>query len=166
MLWGKDAQRYAHFFNMPNQLVLTAPHPAAEAYSGGKAGYFGCKHFSKPMSFWRGTDAIQYVGNQYAGAVQSRLSYTIFEPWQRSNSPTTSRRRRCTDLTSTLRLRPLTARPPSSTRRSIGDKDVKEAAGLPKHFQEVYHIDYAVAIKVKGGGLTTRLGLNTICLQQ
>lgn len=25
--------------------VLTAPHPAAEAYSGGKAGFFGCNHF-------------------------------------------------------------------------------------------------------------------------
>ncbi len=27
--------------------VLTAPHPAAEAYSGGKAGFFGCDHFVK-----------------------------------------------------------------------------------------------------------------------
>lgn len=27
--------------------LLTAPHPAAEAYSGGKAGFFGCKHFVK-----------------------------------------------------------------------------------------------------------------------
>ena len=27
--------------------VLTAPHPAAEAYSGGKAGFFGCNHFLK-----------------------------------------------------------------------------------------------------------------------
>jgi uracil DNA glycosylase len=26
---------------------LTAPHPAAEAYSGGKAGFFGCNHFVK-----------------------------------------------------------------------------------------------------------------------
>lgn len=25
--------------------ILTAPHPAAEAYSGGKAGFFGCNHF-------------------------------------------------------------------------------------------------------------------------
>jgi uracil-DNA glycosylase len=27
--------------------VLTAPHPAAESYSGGKAGFFGCNHFLK-----------------------------------------------------------------------------------------------------------------------
>jgi len=27
--------------------LLTAPHPAAEAYSGGKAGFFGCNHFVK-----------------------------------------------------------------------------------------------------------------------
>ena len=27
--------------------LLTAPHPAAEAYSGGKAGFFGCDHFLK-----------------------------------------------------------------------------------------------------------------------
>lgn len=27
--------------------VLTAPHPAAEGYSGGKAGFFGCNHFLK-----------------------------------------------------------------------------------------------------------------------
>ena len=26
--------------------VLTAPHPAAESYSGGKAGFFGCNHFT------------------------------------------------------------------------------------------------------------------------
>jgi uracil DNA glycosylase len=27
--------------------LLTAPHPAAEAYTGGKAGFFGCNHFLK-----------------------------------------------------------------------------------------------------------------------
>ena len=27
--------------------ILTAPHPAAEAYSGGKSGFFGCNHFLK-----------------------------------------------------------------------------------------------------------------------
>lgn len=25
--------------------ILTAPHPAAETYSGGKAGFIGCSHF-------------------------------------------------------------------------------------------------------------------------
>lgn len=53
MLWGKDAQQYAKYFTMPNHLVLTAPHPAAEAYAGGKAGYFGCNHFQKANDFLR-----------------------------------------------------------------------------------------------------------------
>jgi uracil-DNA glycosylase len=30
-----------------SHLVLTAPHPAAESYSGGKAGFYGCNHFVK-----------------------------------------------------------------------------------------------------------------------
>lgn len=30
-----------------NNCVMTAPHPAAEAYAGGKAGFFGCNHFIK-----------------------------------------------------------------------------------------------------------------------
>lgn len=47
MLWGKEAQKFEHFFTMPEHLVLKAPHPAAEAYAGGKAGYFGCGHFKK-----------------------------------------------------------------------------------------------------------------------
>lgn len=51
MLWGKDAQQYASYFTMPHQLVLTAPHPAAEAYAGGKAGYFGCNHFQLANDF-------------------------------------------------------------------------------------------------------------------
>ena len=51
MLWGKAAQEYEGFFTMPNQLVLKAPHPAAEVYAGGKAGYFGCGHFQKANNF-------------------------------------------------------------------------------------------------------------------
>lgn len=64
ILWGAKAQRFSSFIN--NQLVikdysrqdmkavpynnsynyiLPAPHPAAEAYAGGKAGFFGCDHF-------------------------------------------------------------------------------------------------------------------------
>lgn len=30
-----------------SHLLLTAPHPAAESYSGGKAGFYGCNHFVK-----------------------------------------------------------------------------------------------------------------------
>lgn len=47
MLWGKAAQAYESYFNKPHHLVLKAAHPAAEVYAGGKAGFFGCKHFSK-----------------------------------------------------------------------------------------------------------------------
>lgn len=63
LLWGKKAQDFRHHIVYNNLLVnhddetindipisdfnyiLQAPHPAAEAYSGGKAGFFGCNHF-------------------------------------------------------------------------------------------------------------------------
>jgi len=65
ILWGKKAQDYrlhisgdSHYVhgynkqtisNIPSNedwnYILQAPHPAAEAYAGGKAGFFGCKHF-------------------------------------------------------------------------------------------------------------------------
>lgn len=64
ILWGAKAQSFAKSIrnpvmvrgydketikNIPIQdganYVLTAPHPAAEAYAGGKAGFFGCNHF-------------------------------------------------------------------------------------------------------------------------
>lgn len=47
VLWGNDAQHYRKFINQSNNYLLEAPHPAAELYSGGKAGFYGCKHFSK-----------------------------------------------------------------------------------------------------------------------
>lgn len=59
--WGKDAANLlTDCYVKPDQpsmglfpeeetshYILTAPHPAAEAYSGGKAGFFGCNHFLK-----------------------------------------------------------------------------------------------------------------------
>ena len=64
LLWGKKAQDFIPYIknpyivkgydnetiqNIPSNedwnYILTAPHPAAEAYSGGKAGFFGCNHF-------------------------------------------------------------------------------------------------------------------------
>tara|TARA_R100001163_G_C4997224_1_gene147703 strand:+ start:112 stop:861 length:750 start_codon:yes stop_codon:yes gene_type:complete len=59
--WGKDAAKMITDCYVPNEkpsmslfpedetshYILTAPHPAAEAYSGGKAGFFGCNHFLK-----------------------------------------------------------------------------------------------------------------------
>lgn len=45
ILWGKKAQAYKqHIFNS-NGRCLEAPHPAAEAYAGGTAGFYGCNHF-------------------------------------------------------------------------------------------------------------------------
>ena len=57
--WGKDAQSLIEQIQVPDteetlslfpeeessHWVLTAPHPAAESYSGGKAGFFGCNNF-------------------------------------------------------------------------------------------------------------------------
>lgn len=46
VLWGKHAQKYeVHIHNTKH--ILKSPHPAAEAYSGGKAGFFGNGHFLK-----------------------------------------------------------------------------------------------------------------------
>lgn len=64
MLWGNYAHNYSKYIhnsilasNYPKELIneipsdieknyiLKAPHPAAEAYQGGKAGFFGCNHF-------------------------------------------------------------------------------------------------------------------------
>lgn len=64
LLWGKKAEKFMPYikdtFNASNysketienipvnsdwNYLLIAPHPAAEAYSGGTAGFFGCNHF-------------------------------------------------------------------------------------------------------------------------
>lgn len=64
ILWGKFAQncsgnikngifvnQYTNINEMPispyNNYIITAPHPAAEIYSGGKAGFYGCNCFKK-----------------------------------------------------------------------------------------------------------------------
>lgn len=47
LLWGAKAQQYSTYISgnsIQGNLILTAPHPAAEAYKAG-AGYIGCKHF-------------------------------------------------------------------------------------------------------------------------
>ena len=43
---GKTAQECEQYVT-GDHLILNLPHPAAEAYSGGKAGFYGCKMFSK-----------------------------------------------------------------------------------------------------------------------
>lgn len=57
LLWGRKAQEakilidneiYRHtdeYHQSLNNVMLLAPHPAAEAYAGGKAGFYGCHHF-------------------------------------------------------------------------------------------------------------------------
>jgi uracil-DNA glycosylase len=47
ILWGAHAQKKTYLINESKHLVLAAPHPAAEVYAGGKAGFFGSKPFSK-----------------------------------------------------------------------------------------------------------------------
>jgi uracil-DNA glycosylase len=47
ILWGKFAQSKKTLIDVDKHLVLEAPHPAAEVYAGGKAGFFGSKPFSK-----------------------------------------------------------------------------------------------------------------------
>ncbi len=42
VLWGKHAQSYKDIIPIA---VLHSPHPAAEVYSGGKAGFYGNGHF-------------------------------------------------------------------------------------------------------------------------
>ena len=54
ILWGKDAQSVLSFpetYDKEYIHVIKAPHPAAEAYSGGKAGFFGSKPFTKCNKF-------------------------------------------------------------------------------------------------------------------
>ena len=47
ILLGKEAQKYKKFLDPDKTLTIEAPHPAAEAYAGGKAGFYGSKIFSK-----------------------------------------------------------------------------------------------------------------------
>jgi len=47
ILLGKTAQSYEKHLDPESTRVIKAPHPAAEAYAGGKAGFYGSKIFSK-----------------------------------------------------------------------------------------------------------------------
>ena len=51
VLWGAYAQKKKSSIDESKHLVLAAPHPAAEVYAGGKAGFFGSKPFSKANEF-------------------------------------------------------------------------------------------------------------------
>ena len=48
ILLGKVAQEYEKFINKKEGFyILKAPHPSAESYAGGKAGFFGSRIFSQ-----------------------------------------------------------------------------------------------------------------------
>ena len=51
ILWGKDAQSVVQEQNSDLIHIIKAPHPAAEAYSGGNSGFFGSKPFTKCNKF-------------------------------------------------------------------------------------------------------------------
>jgi len=51
VLWGAYAQKKKSLIDESKHLLLAAPHPAAEVYAGGKAGFFGSKPFSKANEF-------------------------------------------------------------------------------------------------------------------
>lgn len=51
LLWGNHAKGFRKYIEEENHLVLEAPHPASELYSGGTSGFYGCKHFSKTNKF-------------------------------------------------------------------------------------------------------------------
>jgi len=50
VLWGKKAQEYSKFIHGNNK-IITAPHPAADAYTGGKAGFHTSGSFSAVNKF-------------------------------------------------------------------------------------------------------------------
>jgi uracil-DNA glycosylase len=62
ILLGKDAQSYAKYLDPSVTKVIMAPHPAAESYAGGKAGFFGSRIFSKcnSMLYMLGKEEINW----------------------------------------------------------------------------------------------------------
>ena len=50
VLWGKKAQEYSKFIHGDNK-IITAPHPAADAYTGGRAGFHTAGTFNAVNSF-------------------------------------------------------------------------------------------------------------------
>lgn len=51
VLWGGFAKSKKIFIDTNKHLILEAPHPAAEVYAGGKAGFFGSKPFSQTNNY-------------------------------------------------------------------------------------------------------------------
>lgn len=51
ILWGAYAKSKKELIDGNKHLIIEAPHPAAEVYAGGKAGFFGSKPFSKANQY-------------------------------------------------------------------------------------------------------------------
>ncbi len=62
ILWGAKAQAYEPLIDSTGwRAILKAPHPAAEAYAGGNAGFYGCDHFNKANALLAETKRAQIV---------------------------------------------------------------------------------------------------------
>lgn len=79
LFWGKKSQEYVSYINnnpffvknydvdtikdIPSNnewnYILQSAHPAAEAYGGGKAGFYGCNHFKYANTILRKTKSMQ-----------------------------------------------------------------------------------------------------------
>ena len=51
ILWGNYARKKKKLIDNNKHLIIESPHPAAEIYTGGKAGFFGSKPFSKANQY-------------------------------------------------------------------------------------------------------------------
>jgi uracil-DNA glycosylase len=51
ILWGKNASEKKKIISPNNHLIIESSHPAAEIYSGGRAGFYGHRPFSRTNSF-------------------------------------------------------------------------------------------------------------------
>jgi uracil-DNA glycosylase len=51
ILWGTYARKKKDLINHNKHLIIESAHPAAEIYTGGKAGFFGSKPFSRANQF-------------------------------------------------------------------------------------------------------------------
>ena len=62
ILLGNTAQSYEKYLDPESTRIIKAPHPAAEAYAGGKAGFYGSKIFSKcnSMLYMLGKEEINW----------------------------------------------------------------------------------------------------------
>ena len=51
ILWGNYARKKKYLIDSKKHLIIESPHPAAEIYTGGKAGFFGSKPFSRANQY-------------------------------------------------------------------------------------------------------------------